>query len=221
MDELTNDRKLEHINIVNADEQVDRQKYYFDKIHLVHRALPELDLKEVDPSISFMEKQLAFPLLISSMTGGDQEVVQRINKNLATAAEQAGVALAVGSQRVMFTHPEARSSFELRQYAPNALLLANLGAVQLNYGFGVEHCEKAIRAVGADGIYLHLNPLQEAVQPEGDVNFSGIAEKIGQVAGGLEKPIIVKEVGAGMAAKDRKARPVRCRLRSVNWGPGS
>jgi len=202
MDELTNDRKLEHINIVNADEQVDRQKNYFDKIHLVHRALPELDLNEVDPGITFMEKQLSFPLLISSMTGGDQEIVQRINKNLALAAEQTGVALAVGSQRVMFTHPEARASFELRRYAPTALLLANLGAVQLNYGFGVGQCEQAIQALDADGIYLHLNPLQEAVQPEGDVNFSGLAEKIGRVAGKLEKPVVVKEVGAGMAAKD-------------------
>ena len=202
MDELTNDRKLEHIDIVNADEQVDRRKNYFDQIHLVHRALPELDLNEVDPSISFMDKQLSFPLLISSMTGGAQDIVQRINKNLALAAEQTGVALAVGSQRVMFTHPEARASFELRQYAPGTLLLANLGAVQLNYGFGIAQCQQAVQALDADALYLHLNPLQESVQPEGDVNFSGIAEKIGRVAADLEKAIVIKEVGAGMAAKD-------------------
>ncbi len=202
MDHLTNDRKLEHINIVNADEEVDRRKYYFDAIRLKHRALPEIDLGEIDPSVSFMEKRLSFPLLISSMTGGAQQIAQRINKNLAIAAEATGVALGVGSQRVMFTHPEARASFDIRQYAPNALLLANLGAVQLNYGFGIDECRQAVKVVGADALYLHLNPLQEAVQPEGDTNFVGIAAKIGDVAKELPQPVIVKEVGAGIAFED-------------------
>ncbi len=202
MDHLTNDRKLQHINIINSDEQIDRRKHYFDAIHLKHRALPELDLKKIDPAIRFMDKELSFPLLISSMTGGSQEVVQQINRNLAMAAEETGVALGVGSQRVMYTHPDARSSFEIRQYAPNALLFANLGAVQLNYGFGLDHCEKAIKTVGADALYFHLNPLQEAVQPEGDVNFGNLANKISGIAALLDKPVIVKEVGAGISQKD-------------------
>ena len=202
MDRLTNDRKLEHINIVNADAQVDRNKNYFDKIQLVHRALPELDFHEVDPSVTFMGKQLSFPLLISSMTGGDQEIVQRINKNLAIAAEETRVALGVGSQRVMFTHSKARASFEIRQYAPSILLFANLGAVQLNYGFGLDQCRESVQAVGADALYFHLNPLQEVVQPEGDVNFSGLAEKIGDIARQIDIPIIIKEVGAGIGPKD-------------------
>jgi isopentenyl-diphosphate delta-isomerase len=202
MDHLTNDRKLEHINIINSDEEVDRRKHYFDAIHLKHRALPELDLKDVDPSITFMGKRLSFPLLISSMTGGSQKVVQQINKNLAIAAEETCVALGVGSQRVMFTHPEAKASFELRQHAPNTLLFANLGAVQLNYGFGLDQCQQAIQAVGADALYFHLNPLQEAVQPEGDVNFAGLANKIAGIAALLDKPVIVKEVGAGLSQKD-------------------
>lgn len=202
MDHLTNDRKLEHINIINSDEQVDRRKNYFDAIHLKHRALPELDLNDIDTSITFMGKHLSFPLLISSMTGGSQEVVQQINKNLAIAAEATHVALGVGSQRVMFTHPEAKSSFEIRQHAPTTLLFANLGAVQLNYGFGLDHCNQAIDAVGADALYFHLNPLQEAVQPEGDVDFSGLTNKISGIASLLEKPVIVKEVGAGISYSD-------------------
>jgi len=202
MDHLTNDRKLEHINIINSDEQVDRRKNYFDAIHIKHRALPELDLKDVDPSVSFMGKELSFPLLISSMTGGSQDIVQRINKNLAIAAEEMNVALGVGSQRVMFTHPEAKTSFEIRQYAPKTLLFANLGAVQLNYGFGLDQCQKAIKAVGANALYFHLNPLQEAVQPEGDVNFANLVNKIAGVASLLEQPVIVKEVGAGISPID-------------------
>ena len=202
MDKLTNDRKLEHINIVNADEKVDRNKNYFDKIQLVHRALPELDFNKVDPSVSFMGKRLSFPLLISAMTGGDQEIVQIINKNLAIAAEETGVALGVGSQRVMFTHPTAKTSFEIREHAPTTLLFANLGAVQFNYGFGLDQCREAIQAVDADALYFHLNPLQEAVQPEGDVNFEKLAEKIGDMAKQLDKKVIVKEVGAGIGVKD-------------------
>jgi isopentenyl-diphosphate delta-isomerase len=118
------------------------------------------------------------------------------------AAEQTGVALAVGSQRVMCTHPEARSSFEIRQYAPTTLLFANLGAVQLNYGFDPHHCQEAIEIVGADALYFHLNPLQEAVQPEGNLHFAGLADKIGDIATSLNYPIIVKEVGAGLAFAD-------------------
>ncbi len=202
MDHLTNDRKIQHIDIINSDEKVDRRKNYWDVIHLRHRALPELDLKQVDTATTFMGKELGFPLLISSMTGGSQEVVQNINKNLAIAAEATGVALGVGSQRVMFTHPEARESFAIRKYAASTLLFGNLGAVQLNYEFGLEHCRTAIETVGADALYFHLNPLQEAVQPEGDTNFSALAEKIGAIAASLQQPVIVKEVGAGIALAD-------------------
>ncbi|MBN1560388.1 type 2 isopentenyl-diphosphate Delta-isomerase [candidate division KSB1 bacterium] len=202
MDHLTNDRKIEHIDIINSDEHVDRRRNYFDAIQLKHRALPELDLEKVDPSVFFMGKKLSFPLLISSMTGGAHDVVRRINNNLAIAAQEMAVGLGVGSQRVLFTHPEARSSFEIRPIAPQALLFANLGAVQLNYGFGIDHCRQAVEVVGADALYLHLNPLQEAVQPEGDVNFQGLAKKIGEIARSLDVPVIIKEVGAGISSAD-------------------
>jgi isopentenyl-diphosphate Delta-isomerase len=202
MPDSNNVRKLRHVRAIQGDPESDRKKYYFDDIRLKHRALPELDLDLVDPSIEFMGKKLSFPLLISSMTGGDHKLLRTINKNLALAAEEAGVAMGVGSQRVMFSHPEARKSFELRDYAPTALLFANLGAVQLNNGFTTEMCREAVDAVGADALYLHLNPLQEAVQPAGNTNYAGLADQIAGVAERLGVPVVLKEVGAGISEED-------------------
>ncbi|RMD96678.1 MAG: type 2 isopentenyl-diphosphate Delta-isomerase [Deltaproteobacteria bacterium] len=198
----TNRRKIEHLRIVAEDPGVERSGGYFDAIRLEHRALPELDLARIDPHVVFLGKRLSFPLLISSMTGGDHEELRRINRNLALAAQTTGIGMAVGSQRVIFTTPAARSAFTLRQYAPDTLLCANLGAVQLNYGFTERACREAVDLVGADALYLHLNPLQEAIQPEGNTNFAGLAEKIGQVAASLPVPLIVKEVGCGISARD-------------------
>lgn len=204
MNQATNDRKLRHIRHILKDPATDRRRSYFDEIRLVHRALPECDLKKISPTIQFMGKNLSFPLLISSMTGGDHALVRKINTNLARAAQACGVAMAVGSQRVMFGNLKARSSFELRKFAPDTLLFANLGAVQLNYGFSFRECEEAVAVLEADALYLHLNPLQEAVQPEGNTNFERLADKIGNVARKLEKPVIVKEVGAGISQQDVK-----------------
>ena len=200
--DTTNSRKVEHIRIIREDRGTDRRKFYFDDVRLKHRALPELNLADVDPSTEFLGKRLSFPLLISSMTGGDHSLVRKINRNLAIAAEAEQVALGVGSQRVMFTNPKARASFELREFAPTTLLFANLGAVQLNYGFGIAECREAVKTVGADALFLHLNPLQEAVQPEGDTNFAGLGAKIGAIAKSLDVPVILKEVGAGISRED-------------------
>ncbi|MCV6612345.1 MAG: type 2 isopentenyl-diphosphate Delta-isomerase [Amphritea sp.] len=200
--QLTNDRKLEHIRAIENDPQTDREGRYFDRIRLMHRALPELSPEQIDTSIEFLGKKLSFPLLISSMTGGDHELINTINRNLALAAEATGVAMAVGSQRVMFTHPAARESFDLRQYAPDTVLLGNVGAVQLNYGFTIEQCRKAVKVLDADGLYLHLNPLQEAIQPEGDTDFSNLSEKITAVVAGLDVPVLFKEVGSGLSPAD-------------------
>ncbi len=198
----TNQRKLKHLRTIESDPETDRRKFYFDDIRLTHRALPELNLAEIDPSIEFMGKKLSFPLLISSMTGGDHDLARTINRNLATAAEKTGVAMGVGSQRVMFSQPAARSSFEIRRYAPATLLLANLGAVQLNYGFTPDMCEEAVAAVGADALVLHLNPLQEAVQPSGNTNFAKLSTQIIRIAERLNKPVVIKEVGAGLSEAD-------------------
>jgi isopentenyl-diphosphate delta-isomerase len=200
--EPINQRKLDHINIVSADGAIDRRQYHFDRIRLTHRALPELNLAKVDPSTKFLGKDLSFPLLISSMTGGPDEELVKINRNLALAAEAEGVALAVGSQRVFLSDSAARESFELRRHAPQTVLLGNLGAVQLNYELGFADCEAALRILDADGLYLHLNPLQEAVQPDGDTDFSGLRNKIAAIVRTLKKPVIIKEVGAGLSPED-------------------
>jgi len=200
--DAVNQRKIDHIRVIQEESETDRLKQYFDGIHLIHRALPEVALDEVDPSTTFLGKRLSFPLLISCMTGGDHDVVLSANRNLALAAEKTGVALGVGSQRVMFTSPQSRASFALREHAPSTLLFSNMGAVQLNYGLTEEMCGDAIETVGADALYLHLNPLQEAIQPGGDTNFTGLAGKIGSLAGALDVPVIIKEVGAGISPQD-------------------
>ncbi|NLP12016.1 type 2 isopentenyl-diphosphate Delta-isomerase [bacterium] len=202
MNRSINNRKRQHIDVMLADSDVDRRKNYFDQILLAHRGLPEIDLDAVDTSIRFLGKQLSAPLLISSMTGGDDPLVRVINKNLALAAQATQVAMAVGSQRVMFIHPQARASFDLRRFAPSTLLFANLGAVQLNYGFGLQQCRTAVEVLQADALYLHLNPLQEAVQPEGNVNFAGLIRKIADLNHRLQQPVILKEVGAGLCLQD-------------------
>ncbi len=197
-------RKVEHVQIVAKKDEMDRRKFYFDEIRLTHRALPEIDLKAIDPSVEFMGKKLSFPLLISSMTGGGDKLFRKINTNLAAAAEAEGVAMGVGSQRIFFTEPTSKSSFDLRNVAPTTLLFSNLGAVQFNEDMTLAHARAVVQVLKADALCLHLNPLQEAVQPEGDTNFSNLRKKIGEIVQGLEVPVIVKEVGAGISAADAK-----------------
>ncbi|MFC1467589.1 type 2 isopentenyl-diphosphate Delta-isomerase [Verrucomicrobiota bacterium] len=197
-----NRRKEDHLRIVTKEEGVDRNRQAFAAVQLIHRALPELDLAEVDTSIEFLGKTISCPLIISSMTGGAGSEIERINRNLAEAAEAEGIGMAVGSQRVFFTNKESAGSFRLREFAPTIPLMGNLGAVQFNYGMDSGHCREAAKLLGADGFYLHLNPLQEAVQPEGDTNFAGLAEKIGAVVRELNVPVLVKAVGAGISPAD-------------------
>jgi isopentenyl-diphosphate delta-isomerase len=195
---LDRDRKAEHIEL-GVQRKMQLEARFFDAVAFEHVALPEMDLAEVDTATSFLGKPLAAPLLISSMTGGTDSAA-RINRNLAIAAEACGVALGVGSQRKALENPELVPTFTVRSQAPTIPLLANLGAVQLNYGYGLEQCEAAVAMIDADALILHLNPLQEAIQPEGDGNFAGLLDKIAAVARGLRVPIIAKEVGSGISA---------------------
>lgn len=200
---MSSQRKVEHMQIaLGRADVVDRDKGYFDEIRLRHRALPEIALADVDPSVEFLGRKLSFPFLISGMTGGTNEEILKVNRNLAKAAQHCGVAMCVGSQRVMFSDSAARSSFELREFAPDVPLLGNLGAVQLNLGFGIKECREAVDVLDADGLYLHLNPLQEVVQPEGDTDFSGLGRRIGDLVEDLECPLLIKEVGAGLSVED-------------------
>lgn len=202
MSEIINNRKLEHIKVIESDPDVERSGHCFDSIDLLHRALPEIALDAVDTTTEFLGKKISFPMLISSMTGGDHSLLKKINYNLAQAAQLTSVAMAVGSQRVMLDKPAAKSSFELRDLAPDIPLISNIGAVQLNYGIALAEVEAIIACLQADGIYLHLNPLQEAVQPEGDTNFSNLADKIKELTTKIDCPILLKEVGSGLSPKD-------------------
>ena len=203
-DKATEDRKGDHIRIV-LDEDVAAKgvRTGFASLRFRHRALPELDLREIDTSTTLWGKTLKAPLLISSMTGG-AERSRQINEDLARAAEQLGVAMGVGSQRAALQNSELARTYQVRQFAPHALLLANIGAVQLNYGFGIDECRRAVEMIEADALILHLNALQEAVQPEGDTNFKGLLAKIEQVCRQIEVPVVVKEVGNGIGVEDAR-----------------
>ena len=190
-------RKDDHLKITLEEDVQSSISTGFDQLRLNHKALPELDFDSIDLSLSLFNKQLAAPILISSMTGGSTKGAA-FNRTLALAAEQSGIAMAVGSQRAAIEHPEQSESFRIRKYAPKTLLFSNLGAVQLNYGYGVEECKIAVDMLEADGLYLHLNPLQEALQPEGNQDFSDLLRKIEPICRALPVPVLVKEVGWGI-----------------------
>lgn len=192
-------RKADHIQInLKEDVSFDQLTVGFNGYRFVHQALPQLDLNEVDLSTSFLGKPLKAPVLISCMTGGTDEAL-RINQNLARAAQQYGIAMGLGSQRAAVANPDIAHTFKVRDVAPDVLLFGNIGAVQFNYGYGIDECRRAVEMIEADALVLHLNPLQEAVQPEGDVNFADLVRKIERVCKKLEVPVIGKEVGWGMS----------------------
>lgn len=196
-------RKADHIKINLEQDVRSALSSGLENYHFIHEALPELDLNRLNTSLSLFAKNLSSPILISSMTGGTPEA-QTINLRLAEAAQECGVAMGVGSQRAAIEHPEQAKTFQVRKVAPDILLFANLGAVQLNYGYGVEQCQQAVDMIQADALYLHLNPLQEAVQDAGDTNFEGLAKKIEEICKKLEVPVIAKEVGWGISERTAK-----------------
>ncbi|MCW5873484.1 MAG: type 2 isopentenyl-diphosphate Delta-isomerase [Anaerolineales bacterium] len=196
----TGARKADHIRI-NLEEDVrSGLTTGFEKYSFLHNALPELNLDEIDLSVQVFGKQLRSPLLISSMTGGTDEA-GAINQALAEAAQETGIALGLGSQRAAIEDPKLETTFRVRNVAPDILLFANVGAVQLNYGYGLNHLQRAVDMAEADALMLHLNAVQEAVQPEGDTNFSGLLKKIEIMCKQLPVPVVVKEVGWGISGE--------------------
>ncbi len=196
-------RKADHIKINLEKDVRSALTTGLENYHFVHEALPELDLDFVDTSLSLFGRQLNAPVLISSMTGGTSDA-ETINLRLAEAAYVMRVAMGVGSQRAAIEQPEQAKTFQVRRVAPDILLFANLGAVQLNYGYGVDQCRRAVDMIQADALILHLNPLQEAVQDAGDTNFAGLARKIEEVCKKLAVPVIAKEVGWGISERTAK-----------------
>lgn len=194
-------RKADHIRI-NLEEDVRSGiTTGLEKYHFSHQALPELDLDSIDLNQNLFNRLVSSPILISSMTGGTNEAA-RINRTLASAAQATRIVMGLGSQRAAIEHPEIAETFQVRKYAPDILLLANLGAVQLNYRYGIDECLQAVDMIQADALILHFNALQEAVQPEGDTRFAGLLLKLEKVCKSLPVPVIAKEVGWGFSEKD-------------------
>lgn len=194
----TAERKADHIR-VNLEEDVQsRLTTGLEKIQFEHNPLPEISLESIDTSVTFLGKQLRAPILISSMTGGTARA-EAINLTLARGAQSEGVAMGLGSIRAAVEDETLAKTFQVRSVAPDILLFANLGAVQLNYGYTVDQCRRAVEIVEADALFLHFNALQEALQPEGDTDFEALLPKIETVCGALDVPVLAKEVGWGIS----------------------
>lgn len=192
-------RKADHIRInLEEDVQFKQLTTGLENYFFIHQALPELDLNAIDTSVTIFGKQLATPLLISSMTGGTARA-RDINRILAEAAQATGMAMGLGSMRAAVEDAALEDSYGVRDVAPDILLFANLGAVQLNYGYGLAECRRVVEMIEADALILHFNVLQEAVQPEGDGNFAGLLAKVEAICRTLPVPVIAKEVGWGFS----------------------
>ena len=170
----------------------------FSRYRFIHNALPEFDFNTIDTSTTFLGKKVNYPFFISCMTGGIADG-ERINKNLAKAAQKYKIAMGVGSQRIAIEHPELRKLFNVRAYAKDVPVIANVGLVQLNYGFGLAELQKCVDMVQANALALHVNPIQEVIQPEGDRNLEDLLPKLEKLVKKLSVPVIVKEVGFGLS----------------------
>lgn len=198
----TESRKVDHIKInLEQNVQFPRLTTGFEHYHFLHQALPEINLSDVDTRVELLGKTLRMPVVISSMTGG-AELAHQINQRLAEAAQKHGVAMGLGSQRAGIEKADLAYSYQVRNVAPDILLFANIGAVQLNYAYGAKECQRAVDMIEADALILHFNVLQEAVQPEGDTNFAGLLKKVEAVCKSVSVPIIAKEVGWGFSEQN-------------------
>jgi len=211
----TDKRKREHIEtVLTEDVRAKGITTGFERFQFDHVALPEIALDDVDLSLTLWNRRLAAPLLISSMTGGTA-AAKDINLRLAEAAQSLGLAMGVGSQRAAIEAPALADTYRVREVAPHILLFANLGAVQLNRGFGPDEARRAVEMIEADALILHLNPLQEAVQAEGDRDFRGLTDKIAAVVRALPVPVVVKEVGNGISG-DVARKLAECGVAAVD-----
>jgi isopentenyl-diphosphate Delta-isomerase len=205
MAEATGKRKVDHIRICLDDRaQAKNATAGFQDIQLVHRALPETDKAKIDLSTTFLGKKFCAPIIVGAMTGGTEEAIE-INANIAQAVEKLGLGMGLGSQRAAIENSSLERTYRVaREKAPHAFLIANVGGVQLVHGYGVKEVKRIVEMIDADAVAIHLNALQEAVQPEGQTNFKGVLAKIAEIAGAIDVPVIAKETGAGISAEDAK-----------------
>ena len=205
MMDQTRERKVEHLEIC-LEEKVNAREVTtgFEDVHLVHRALPEINRDEIDLSTTVFNHTFSAPMIVEGMTGGTEKAL-RINAAIAQAVDELGLGMGVGSQRVAIENPALGKTFAVaREKAPNAFLIANLGGPQLIRGYGLEEAMRAVEMIEADALAIHLNPLQEAVQPEGETDYEGILARISEVASKLDVPVIVKETGSGISSEEAK-----------------
>ncbi|MDR1993115.1 MAG: type 2 isopentenyl-diphosphate Delta-isomerase [Nitrososphaerota archaeon] len=205
MAEKTGKRKVEHIRIC-LDEKAQAKKTTsgFEDIQLIHRALPEIDKIQISLQTTFLNKKFNAPIIVGAMTGGTEEATE-INGTIAETVEKLGLGMGLGSQRAAIENKNLEKTYSIaRKKAPHAFLVANIGGVQLVHGYGVKEVKRIIEMIDADAVAIHLNALQETVQPEGQTNFKGILEKIVEISDTIDQPVIVKETGAGICAEDAK-----------------
>lgn len=205
MAEKTRKRKADHIRIATSyNVQAQKATTGFEDVYFVHKALPEIDREKIDLSTTVFNHKFSAPIIISALTGGTQEA-KKINATIAKVVETLGLGMGVGSQRAALEDRRLEKTFSIvRKKAPTAFLIANIGGVQLVRGYATKEARKAVEMIDADALAIHLNPLQEAIQPEGETSFKGVLEKIGEVAKELNRPVIVKETGAGIASEEAK-----------------
>lgn len=203
MSKETKKRKSDHIRIsLDRNVQARNATTGLEDVHFVHKALPEVNKDKINLSTTVFNHKFLAPLIVGAITGGAPEAAE-INSTIAEAVERLGLGMGVGSQRAAIEDKKLEPTFAItRKKATNAFLIANLGGVQLVNGYGLKEVKKAVKMIGADAIAMHLNSLQEAVQPEGQTNFRGVLEGIGKIAQVLDQPVIAKETGAGIAAEE-------------------
>jgi len=201
----TEERKTDHLEIcLTENVQARRVTTGFEELFLVHKALPEINRKEINLSTKVFNHNFSAPLIVEPMTGGTSKA-NKINAAIGRAVEELGLGMGVGSQRAALEDPKVERTFSItRKEAPSAFIIANIGAPQLAKGYGIREAQKAIEMLEANALTIHLNPLQEAVQPEGETSYMGVLGAIEKIVKGLDVPVIVKETGCGIAATEAK-----------------
>jgi isopentenyl-diphosphate delta-isomerase len=205
LDDLIEERKADHIEVcLKEDVQARKTVTGFEDVSLVHRALPEIEREKIDLSTTVFGYNFSAPLFVGAMTGGTTQAT-KINAAIAEAVEELHLGMGVGSQRIAIDNPKLAHSFSVvREKAPTAFIIANIGGPQLVTKYGIKEAKTAVKMIQANALAIHLNPLQEAVQPEGDTNYSNLLQNIRKITQELDVPVIVKETGAGIAAEDAK-----------------
>jgi isopentenyl-diphosphate delta-isomerase len=198
--EVIKQRKKEGIDIpLQKNVQAKTTSTYLEYVRLVHNALPEVDYDDIDTSMTFLGKRFSAPIIIDSMTGGTDEATV-INGRLGELAEKYGFGMGLGSQRAGLKSEELAATYSIaRKNAPNAFLIANIGGAQLSKGLTVDEAKRIVKMIGANALVVHLNPLQELIQPEGEPRYKGVLGQISELAKTIDIPLIVKEVGAGIS----------------------